>query len=81
MTSDEDFKKIYFLIDKLVKEARIEGTIQHINALDTIDELQKEFNRALFVKGEVWKRNNVAHAGSGENAQRKRGGDGSAGHP
>ncbi|KKN77632.1 hypothetical protein LCGC14_0357570 [marine sediment metagenome] len=47
MTSDEKFEQIYFLIDKLVDEARIEGTIQHINILDTIDLLQKEVNRAL----------------------------------
>lgn len=50
MSHDEKFKQIYILIDKLVKEARIEGTIQHINVLDTIDLLQKEVNRALFLE-------------------------------
>lgn len=47
---EEKFEQIYFLIDSLVDEARIEGTVQHINILDTIDEFQKDFNRALFVE-------------------------------
>lgn len=47
---EKKFEQIYFLIDSLVDEARIEGTVQHRNILDTIDELQKEFNRAKFVE-------------------------------
>lgn len=53
MQTDEDFKKLYILIDKIVLDANIEGTIQHVNALDSMDFMRKEANRSLFRKGEL----------------------------
>ena len=47
---EKKFEVLKDLLDAIVDDCNMEGTIQHIKVLDAIDLLQKEVNRALFGK-------------------------------
>ncbi len=49
---DKKFDYLRDLLDAIVDDCNMEGTIQHVNVLDTIDLLQKEVNRTLLVERE-----------------------------
>ena len=49
MSLDKDFKKLHFLIAKIVKDAKIENSIQHRTVLDAVGLLRKEVQRVQFI--------------------------------
>ncbi len=50
MSHEDNFKIIKNCVDKIAKDCKLEGTIQHVNVLDAVYELQHEVNRVALLK-------------------------------
>lgn len=51
MTSHEKFAEIKKLLDELIDEFTMEGTLQHSDVVTAVDGLQREINRKNLVEG------------------------------
>ena len=52
MDHEKKFELLKELLDAIVDDCNMEGTVQHVNAVTAIDNLHREVNRASFIKKE-----------------------------
>ena len=50
MNPEKDFEQIKFLLDRVVDQAKIEGTVEHIDVVTAVDRLHKAINRKGFIE-------------------------------